>query len=83
MAQIDTKELDSLIKKMNKIRSYLESQDQRTINLSKETLFSNGPYLHEGTEFMSKEESLKKEQENPEVFAFSRSIDDTIREILK
>ena len=58
-------------------------QDQRTVDLSKEAIFVDGPFLHEDSELLSKEESLKIEQDNPEVFALRRSINDEINRILK
>lgn len=83
MIKIDSKGLDQLIKKIGKLKQYLRSQDQRQIDLSQEAIFQNGPFLHQDTELMSKEQSLKIEQDNRKVFASRRSINDQIRGLLE
>ncbi len=83
MIKIDAKGLDELIKKANRLKEYLRSQDQKYVDLSQEVIFTSGPFLHEDTGLMSKEDSLKIEQDNPEVFALRRSINEEIRRILK
>ncbi len=83
MIKVDTKELAKLLKKVTKLNLYLKSQDQRTVDLDKETVFTNGPFLHQDEGLLPKEESLKIEQDDPELFAFRRSINDRIKSILK
>lgn len=83
MSNIEYKGLEGLIKKVDKLKEYLQSQNGKTVNLNKQQIFVSGPYLHQDSTTMTKEESLRIEQENPDLFAFRRAINDTIRKILK
>jgi len=81
--KIKDKDLRDLIKKIDNLDDFFKSQDQRSVNVSQMPIFTSGPFLHEDTGLLSKEESLKIEQDNPELFAFRRSLNDEIRGILK
>ena len=83
MSHIEFNGLEGLIKKVDKLKEYLQSQNGKTVNLSKQRIFVSGPYLHQDSAMMTKEESLRIEQENPGLFAFRRAINDNIRKILK
>lgn len=74
-------ELDSVMDKLKSIFELVESKDGQVVNLAKERIFTQGPFLHQNTEDMSEEESAEFERKNPELFNFLRAFDDQLQDL--
>lgn len=67
--------------RIHKAVDLIQRYDGQVINLKKEVIFTNEPFLHQSTETKTEEESAKFERENPELFSFLRKIKKELRQI--
>lgn len=70
-----------LRKRVEKAIQIINDLDGKKIDLSKQSTFIRGAYLHQDTDEVTEEESAAFERENPELFNFLRSIDDEIGDL--
>ncbi len=82
VTKIEAPGLDKLIQGLENREAFIQSQDEREIDLSREKTFVSGPFLHQGTEGMSEEQSAQFEVENKELFRWLRSFANQIKNII-
>jgi len=68
-------EIDDIIQRLRKAQYLIESKDGTKLDLVKEKIRTNGPFLHQDTENISEEESAKFERNNAELFNWFRELD--------
>jgi hypothetical protein len=80
-SQIDDQGLQEAINKIENLASLADSKDGKKLDLVREKIFTSGPFLHKDTKIATEEESAKFERDNPEFFAFLRSLDKEFRDV--
>ena len=76
-----TNDFSDIVKILEKVGDIISRRDGQTLDLQKESIFSQGPFLHQNTGTMGEEESAVFERNNPELFAYLRSLDDEIEKL--
>jgi len=81
MKKLDLSPIDNIIKCFKKAKDVAQSHDGERIDLNKETIFTEGPFLHQATETMSEDASAQFERDNVELFAYLRSLNSEFEDI--
>ena len=76
--------LEQLLIKLENLNHFLDSQQNKTVDLDKTTTrVFGGSFLHQKTETMTEDESASFERNNKQTFDFLRSLNHEIKEILR
>lgn len=77
-------ELEQLLKHMDDRQKYLDSRNGQVIDPKQDrSVIFGGPFLHEGTESITEQESAEFERDSPETFKQLRKLKQDLFDTLK
>ncbi len=75
---MNDKNILDVIKAVQKSADLVRGYNGQKIDLSKMSIFTREPHLHQSSDEMSEDQSAEFERKNPELFNFLRSMDDAL-----
>ena len=68
--------------RLQKAADIVSSKNGQILDLSKQSIFTQGTFLHQSTPEMSEEQSAQMERDNPVLFNYMRSLKKEITDAL-